>query len=114
MRGIFLINHSPKPRTEAPNHDDINTPMRKMKVREVKKPSPANLSQNCNKKLYCYLCESLFIEQEQQSSKLAKRKRKDFLPTKDVNAELRKYRGEESIHKMNKPPSQVGSNSYRK
>jgi len=35
-----LINHSPRPRTDAPNHDDMNTPTTKMNIMEVMKPSP--------------------------------------------------------------------------
>ena len=35
-----MINHSPRPRTDAPNHDDINTPTKKMKVMEVMNPRP--------------------------------------------------------------------------
>jgi hypothetical protein len=35
-----LINHSPKFRTDAPNHEDMNTPTKKMNAMEVKKPKP--------------------------------------------------------------------------
>lgn len=40
MNGIRLINHSPRPSTDAPNHDDMKTPIMKMNVMEVMKPSP--------------------------------------------------------------------------
>lgn len=40
MRGIFLINHSPKLRTDDPNHEDMNTPAMKMNVIEVTNPRP--------------------------------------------------------------------------
>ena len=40
-RGILLMQNSPRPRSEAPSHDDMNTPMRKMKVIEVTNPRPA-------------------------------------------------------------------------
>lgn len=40
MSGIFLINHSPKLRTDAPNHEDMNTPTMKMNVIEVTNPRP--------------------------------------------------------------------------
>jgi hypothetical protein len=35
------MQNSPRPRREAPSHDDMNTPMRKMKVMEVTNPRPA-------------------------------------------------------------------------
>lgn len=35
------MNHSPNARTEAPNHDDMNTPTKKMKEIEVTNPRPA-------------------------------------------------------------------------
>jgi len=38
--GIRLINHSPRLKTDAPSHDDMNTPTKKMKVMDVMKPSP--------------------------------------------------------------------------
>lgn len=38
--GILLMNHSPRPKTEVPNHDDMNTPTKKMKVIEVINPRP--------------------------------------------------------------------------
>lgn len=34
------MNHSPRPRTDAPNHDDMNTPTRNMNVMEVTNPRP--------------------------------------------------------------------------
>lgn len=39
--GIFLMNHSPRVRTEVPNHDDMKTPTKNMKVMEVMNPRPA-------------------------------------------------------------------------
>lgn len=39
--GIFLMNHSPRVRTEAPNHDDMKTPTKNMKVIDVTNPRPA-------------------------------------------------------------------------
>jgi len=45
-----LINHSPRPRTDAPNHDDMKTPTKKMKVMEVMNPRPDQiLTNNINK-----------------------------------------------------------------
>jgi len=35
-----LMNHSPRLKTDAPNHDDMNTPIRNMKVIEVMNPKP--------------------------------------------------------------------------
>lgn len=34
------MNHSPRAKTEAPNHDDMNTPTRKMNVTDVANPRP--------------------------------------------------------------------------
>lgn len=42
-RGIRLMNHSPTSNTDAPIHDDTNTPTRNMKTKDVTNPSPANL-----------------------------------------------------------------------
>ena len=39
-KGMRLINHSPKLRTEVPNHDDMNTPTKKINVMDVINPSP--------------------------------------------------------------------------
>lgn len=36
------MNHSPRVRTEAPNHDDMKIPTKKMKVMEVINPRPAS------------------------------------------------------------------------
>lgn len=36
--------HSPKPRSEAPNHEDINTPTKKMKLMDVTNPRPAEFN----------------------------------------------------------------------
>lgn len=36
------MNHSPSVSTEAPNHDDMKMPTRKMNVMEVMNPRPAN------------------------------------------------------------------------
>lgn len=41
--GIFLINHSPRVRTEAPNHDDMKMPTKNIKVMDVANPRPARL-----------------------------------------------------------------------
>jgi len=35
------MNHSPRPRIDAPGQDDMNTPTTKMKDIDVTKPSPA-------------------------------------------------------------------------
>jgi hypothetical protein len=35
------MNHSPRVRTEVPNHDDMKTPTKNMKVMEVMNPRPA-------------------------------------------------------------------------
>jgi hypothetical protein len=35
------MKNSPRPRREAPSHDDMNTPTRKMKLMEVTNPRPA-------------------------------------------------------------------------
>lgn len=35
------MNHSPRPRREAPNQEDMKTPTKKMKVMEVMNPRPA-------------------------------------------------------------------------
>ena len=55
--GIRLINHSPSPRTDAPNHDDMNTPTKKMNVIEVTNPRPVEeiwASKNFYKIQYIY------------------------------------------------------------
>lgn len=44
------MNHSPKVRTEAPNHDDMKIPTRKMKVMDVTNPRPAQLIEFINYK----------------------------------------------------------------
>ena len=41
-RGIFLMNHSPRVRTEVPNHDDMKIPTKNMKVMEVINPRPVD------------------------------------------------------------------------
>lgn len=40
--GIRFINHSPSQKTEAPNHDETNTPTRNTKSNDVTNPSPAH------------------------------------------------------------------------
>lgn len=40
MNGILLINHSPRLSTDAPNHDDINTPTKNINVTDVMNPRP--------------------------------------------------------------------------
>ena len=37
-----LINHSPRLKTDAPNHDDMNTPIKNINVIEVINPKPVN------------------------------------------------------------------------
>lgn len=39
------MNHSPRVRTEAPNHDDMKIPTKKMKVMEVTNPRPVPVVQ---------------------------------------------------------------------
>jgi hypothetical protein len=40
-----LIIHSPRLRTDAPTQDDINTPIKNMKVTDVMKPRPVEPSE---------------------------------------------------------------------
>jgi hypothetical protein len=42
------MNHSPRVRTEAPNHDDMKIPTRNMKVMDETNPRPAQLSKLIN------------------------------------------------------------------
>lgn len=35
------MNHSPRLKTDVPNHDDMNTPTKKMNVIEVTNPRPS-------------------------------------------------------------------------
>jgi hypothetical protein len=54
-----LINHSPRLRTDAPNQDDMNTPTKKMNVREVINPRPnkeqKKASQMISKNMNCFI-----------------------------------------------------------
>lgn len=40
MNGILLINHSPRLRIDAPNHDGMNTPTENINVMDVVNPIP--------------------------------------------------------------------------
>jgi len=55
------MNNSPKVRTEAPNHDDIKIPTRKMKVMDVTNPRPAQIIKFCNKIFLIFCRRYIFV-----------------------------------------------------
>nr|GMD01861.1 pentatricopeptide repeat-containing protein At5g21222-like [Ipomoea batatas] len=44
------MSHSPRLKTDAPNHEDVNTPTKKIKVIEVTNPRPDKVRSNKNVK----------------------------------------------------------------
>ena len=44
------MNHSPRPKTDAPNHDDMKTPTKNMNAIEVMNPSPNKREETVNQK----------------------------------------------------------------